>query len=302
MDVKQQTLRTRMGQTYTRNGSGPALILLHGWPFHRASFRRLIPLLASRYTCYAIDSAGMGESGLAEDNDYSFAGHARRVMDLVDELDLPTFALLEHDTGGTIARLVAAGRPDQVRQLILMDTEVPGHIPPVVPRFQRLMRFGVMRQMFRWLLHSKAFGRSRYGFGECFHDPDNMTDEFLALFSFHWIESPQRLEGLIAYLMGIDHKEIDDLNQTHSKIQAPTLIIWGRHDSIFPLALAKNLVGNMPSCTHFEVVDDAGFLVHEEKPDQVAKAILDFPGAHVSELPTNAHQKPPHPGATASLR
>ena len=278
MHTQPQYAYSSSGQAYTCTGTGPALILLHGWPFHSATFRALIPLLARHYSCYALDSAGMGYSAPPQDGDFSFAAHARRVAHFADELGLDTFALIGHDTGGTIARMLAANNPHRVSKLIVMATEVPGHIPAAVPRYQRLLRYAPMRRVFFWALRSKAFGRSDQSFRSCFHDPALVTDEFLELFSLFWTETPERLDGLIRYLMAIDHATIDELDQIHRNIKAPTLVLWGEHDRIFPLPLAEAMVAKMPSCRQFAVIPLAGFLVHEESPRAVADCIHNFAG------------------------
>lgn len=265
-----------MGLAYSKTGVGPALILIHGWPFHSDSFRKIIPQLATQFTCYALDSMGMGESKVVPGADFSFNGHAQRVIAFTQELGLKTYAILGHDTGGTVARMVAAQAPEQVQQVIIMDTEMPGHMPTIVPQYQMLLRFGLARFIFKQVLKSKRLGRSNLGLRVCFYQPENISDEFLDLFFAYWAQTPQRLDGLVQYLMGVNHEEIDALRQVHQKISAPILVLWGQKDRIFPLKLAQDMVDSMPSGTQFQVLADAGFLVHEEKPELVSQHIIDF--------------------------
>ncbi len=267
---------TDSGIAYTQTGDGPALILLHGWPFHADSFRQLIPLLSEHFTCYAIDSVGMGESPYDESTDFSFRAHAKRVIEFVNAMEISEFSLLGHDTGGTIARLVAVDAPERVKQLILLDTEMPGHLPSIVPKYQKILSTSVARLVFSWLLMSKRYARSRFGFTSCFYNKNMITDEFLELFCHYWIKPKTKLNGLIAYLMAIDHHLVDELDEIHKNIKCPTLVLWGENDAIFPVALAKHMVMNMAKHTEFKVIAETGFLVHEERPAIVAKHILNF--------------------------
>lgn len=58
-------------------------------------------------------------------------------------------------------------------------------------------------------------------------------------------------------------------------ITTPTLVLWGREDSWIPLERGEELHRMIPESA-FKIIDDAGHLVIEEKPDEVVKEILDF--------------------------
>src|SRR5262245_53887289 len=47
---------------YRRFGQGPDVVLVHGWPLHSATFRRLVPLLADAFTCHLFDLPGAGQT------------------------------------------------------------------------------------------------------------------------------------------------------------------------------------------------------------------------------------------------
>ena len=80
--------------------AGEPLVLLHGWPFAGSTFRRLVPLLEQRFTCYVPDLPGAGDSPWTDATDFSFDGRARIVADFVGRLGLSRYSLVGHDTGG----------------------------------------------------------------------------------------------------------------------------------------------------------------------------------------------------------
>ena len=90
-----------------RFGSGPALLLVHGFPLSGFTWRKVLPALAERYTCYVPDLPGMGESEWTDATDFSFPGQGRTLKAFVDALGLDRYSVLAQDTGGTFARYLA---------------------------------------------------------------------------------------------------------------------------------------------------------------------------------------------------
>ncbi|MEQ8265830.1 MAG: alpha/beta hydrolase [Parvibaculum sp.] len=263
---------------YTVSGSGPALILLHGWPFHKASFRKLLPFLEPHFTCYALDAAGMGESGWSRHTNFSFHGHVERVRAFADRMKLERYAVIGHDTGGTFARMLAVSDAARVEKIVAMDTEVPGHLPSVVLRLQALFRSGIGRALFRAALGSKPLMRrwlARSGF---FVDNRLLDDEYMEHFVTSWIRSDHAYRGLLEYLLGVDHSLVAHLDELHAKIDVPMLFIWGEKDGVFPVRRAREMVARMPGSASLAVIDGAAFLSHEERPEEVARHALAFLG------------------------
>ena len=64
---------------YWKAGSGPPVILIHGWPFHSQTWAALVARLASAFTLIAPDTPGLGASQWQPETDFSFTGHARRL-------------------------------------------------------------------------------------------------------------------------------------------------------------------------------------------------------------------------------
>lgn len=261
---------------YTVTGRGPALVLIHGWPFHKANFRFLIPLLSQHYTCYALDSAGMGESEWTQDTDLGFHAHVDRTFAFANHLGLSSYHVLGHDTGGTVARLLAVKDSERVKSVTVIDTEIPHRFPPAVTLLQRLHRNPLTRWVLKRALASETFIKSGSGYGGFFADPSSFTEEFMQLFVHSWHRTRHAYNGLMAYLCAVDPKIVDTLDQVHADTQVPMLFIWGKGDPIFPIKYAREMVEKIPGDARLVEIEGARFLPHEEQPEAVAEALLAF--------------------------
>ncbi|MDR5861327.1 alpha/beta hydrolase [Halomonas eurihalina] len=115
----------------------PTWLALHGWLDNAASFSRLAPRLASSLgiRVVALDFTGHGHSyHLAGDGGYALWDYCHDVLDALDALGLERAPLLAHSMGAGVACLLAAGLPERVERLVLIDglgavTTAPSALP-----------------------------------------------------------------------------------------------------------------------------------------------------------------------------
>ncbi len=261
---------------YRRFGEGPALICIHGWPLHAFTFRKLVPYLQKRFTCYLVDSPGAGESQWSEKTDFSFPGQARNFKEMVDRLGLEKYMVLAQDTGASIARHLAEFDGDRMTKLAMLNTEMPGHRPPWIPLYRWLMYLPGTNPIFRLLLRSQWFLRTGMGFAGCFVDLKLIEGAFEQHIIDPIRHSHQRILGLNKYLRGIDWKKIDDFKQLHGKLKMPVLLVWGADDPTFPEPIARQMGQQFANFAGFHSIPGARLLVHEEKPAEVWQALKPF--------------------------
>jgi pimeloyl-ACP methyl ester carboxylesterase len=262
---------------YRRIGSGPPLLMIHGWPFSSLSFRKLARRLSERFTCVLPDTPGLGDTEWDATTDFRFAAQADRLRIFAAQVGLQRYSILAHDTGATIGRQLALIDPDRVDKRVLLNTEIPGHRPPWIPLFQRTTVLPGSAVAFKLLLRSAAFRRSSMGYGGCFSDPHLLDeDDFLACFVKPLLGAPRRMEGVVKYLGGIDWALVDGLARRHAEIEAPVLLVWGADDPTFPVARARAMVGQLRNGRGICEIARAKLLVHEERPAEVAAAALPF--------------------------
>jgi pimeloyl-ACP methyl ester carboxylesterase len=260
----------------TSQGTGEALLLIHGWPLSGFTWRKVLPALARRFSCYVVDLPGAGATEWGADHDFSFAGQAAALKRLVDVLGLGSYRVLAQDTGATIARQLALIDAPRAKRLALINTEIPGHRPPWVRLFQASSYLPLSRFAFRTLLGSRAFLRSSMGFGGSFCDLSLIDGEFQQAFIQPLLEVPRRLEGQLRYLRGIDWALLDGLADRHREIQGPVLLVWGEEDPTFPIERARAMVGQFTNCGGLVPIARAKLLPQEEQPEPVCAAVLPF--------------------------
>lgn len=257
---------------YRRVGRGPAVVFIHGWPLSGITWRRLVSRLQDRFTCIVPDLPGSGSTPWSPTIRESFADLAALMHGFTETLELPRFALVGHDSGGAMARSVAAAAPDRVTAVALTNTEIPGHVATMVRVFQILLRLPGARRLFRALLGSEMYCRSRFGFGGCFSDRDLVMGEFHDACIAPLVRDPS---GAIAMLRAADLGFAHRLGPIHDRIVAPVLCVWGDRDPFFPVASARAMVDAWHGRARIEVVPGKLF-VHEERWEQVAALIEPF--------------------------
>ncbi len=258
-------------------GKGPALIFIHGYPVHSFTWRKLLPQLSQYYTCYLIDMPGLGDSQWAKGTDFSFTAQTRRLISLLDLLLSEPYHLVAHDTGATIARLIASEKPNNVNKLVIFNTEMPGHRPPWIQTYQLMAKLPGSLFGFRMCFKSSLFLRSSLGMREfysnklLFNNPENLKPYTKPL-----VEDPVKLFGAIAYLGGIEWSVVDGLASKHKQIKADTLFLWGEDDKTFPVQLGHDMSQQFGGITHFIKIKGASLMPHEEQPELVVDHMLKF--------------------------
>ena len=106
-------------------GSGPPVLLLHGFPQNMAMWARVAPQLARQFTVVCADLRGYGDSAkpqcLPDRSNYSFRAMAADQRGLMRRLGFERFHLVGHDRGGRTGHRLALDRPDAVLSLTVMD-------------------------------------------------------------------------------------------------------------------------------------------------------------------------------------
>jgi haloacetate dehalogenase len=106
-------------------GTGPPVLLLHGYPQTHVAWHRVASMLAERFTVICADLRGYGDSDKPSSDErhepYSKRVMARDQLELMRALGFERFALVGHDRGGRVARRLALDHPDRVSRLAVLD-------------------------------------------------------------------------------------------------------------------------------------------------------------------------------------
>jgi pimeloyl-ACP methyl ester carboxylesterase len=268
---------------YDRVGSGPPVVLLHGWPGDRTDYRDLVPLLAGSAEVIVPDLRGFGHSDkhlVDPELAYSGAAQARSVAGLIDELGLPSAVIAGYDVGSFVAQTVATTRPDLVRALVV-SPPLPGAGKRVLsaaatrefwyPAFHRLdlakqLVDGKPEAVRSYLLHFWSHWSGPNYQVDCAH-LDHLVDVYSPpgafVASVGWYHSSSSPDA--AYVAEIAPKPPD-------RIGIPTTVLWQEFDPIFPRDWSDRL-GEFFTDVSLEILDGVGHFTPLEAPDQFASAI-----------------------------
>lgn len=250
---------------YRRFGRGPDVVMIHGWPLHAATYRRIVPALAKKFTLHLFDLPGTGSS-LEWRAPISLSTHPRVVRTAIDRLGLDRYALLAHDSGGAIARYVAADDA-RVRGLVLEGTEIPGHHPAVIEAYARATKIPGFARVLIATMKLGFLRRSSLGFGGCFTDPKFVDGDFGDLFVRPMTSSWRTAQGQLALIRDLDFAFLDALDAVHARIKAPVRCIWGSDDPFFPIAKARKMLSQFGGEAELVEIPGAKLFVHEDHPE-----------------------------------
>ena len=257
---------------YRRVGNGPDVLFVHGWPVSSATFRTLLPHLTDHVTCHLIDLPGAGSSQFTADSPLTIESHIHSVRRVLDLLELSQVAVVGHDSGGMIARHAMAG-DSRLRTLGLIDTEQSTGLSWKFKSFiagRRLPGFGTA---LGWLAGQPRLRRSRLVLGDAFFDRSLLDGEFDEFFLQPLHQSRAHRDAAIKLLRSFDYQHIRDLGALHRRINVPVQLVWGEHDRFFPVEWARTMVADFHDA-HLDVIKGAGLFSHEERPADVAQALL----------------------------
>ena len=253
---------------YVRAGSGPPVVLIHGLASSIFTWRDVLPALALRHEVVALDLPGFGGSDQPPDLEAEL--YPGLVVSLMDRLELDRASLVGNSLGGAVAVQVAVTAPDRVDRLALIDAAGFNLKPADRP--------WLLRAAASWpaglLLEHPAIGRRLVllALRQVFHDDTRATDERVNEYLAPLLR-PGAIDSLRSLLAS--RMDADGFAAVVPKVQAPTLVLWGREDAWIPVEHAERFVTAIPDA-RLVVLESCGHLPQEEHPEEVCELLLEF--------------------------
>ncbi len=278
---------------------GPALLLVHGFGASTDHWRHNIPVLSRQYEVHALDLLGFGRSAKPGGLPYGGTLWAEQLSAYVRErIGRPT-VLLGNSLGGYAALAAAAELGPEAAGVVLLNAAGPfsdEQAPPTgwgaIARRTiggALLRSPVLQRLIFENLRRPATVRRTLR--QVYIDQTNVDEELVQS-----ILAPSRDPGAFGVFQTVfDIPRGEPLDALFARLQAPLLLLWGIRDPwINAVGRRGQFQRHAPSATS-EVVLQAGHCPHDEVPDQVNAALLQW----LEALPAGSASAPQAPAAAA---
>jgi len=241
---------------YLKTGTGPAVIVVHGIGGHKEDFAGLSASLAATNTVYAVDMLGFG--GSSKDGEaITIADQVAAIVALMQKEGLAKTDLVGNSVGGWVAATFAATHPDMVDRLVLVDAA----------GFKAMFEGDAPVNFYPQTVEEMTKLLSYVRF-----TPDTQTEAY-ATAALAASQATGDVQAAAAVGKGMYVSE--RLEDVCDRIAAPTLVLWGAEDKLFPAAIADLVVGHTKGSTK-QIIPNASHFPHLDNPDAFNAAVAAF--------------------------
>jgi len=264
-----------MRMHYVDEGSGPAVVMLHGNPTWSFFYRELIKGLRDRYRVIAPDHIGCGLSDKPQDYPYTLATHIDNLSRLLDHLKIEDVTLAGHDWGGAIGFGWAARIPERVKRFVGFNTAAFfGRVPLRI----RVCRWPILGDVLvrRLNLFARAAIRMASGHRE------RMTPEVVRGYLLPYESYASRV-GVFQFIRDIpvtrsipSHVVLESIEAALPRFHnRPMAIFWGGKDFCFNDWYLQRWIERFPHAVIHRYAD-AGHYVVEDAHERILPRLREF--------------------------
>jgi pimeloyl-ACP methyl ester carboxylesterase len=262
--------------SYRAAGSGPLLVLIHGIAGSSATWEEVMPGLATCCTVLAPDLLGHGQSAKPR-TDYSLGAYASAIRDLIGALGYERGTLVGHSLGGGVAMQFAYQFPERCERLALVSSGGLGH------ELHLLLRAATLPGA-EWVLpvlcgsglRDAVDGVARFlGRVAGVRAGPDLEEIWRSFVSLSDADARQAFIQTVRTVIDIRGQRVSATNRLYLAAELPTLIIWGEHDPLIPVAHAYSAHESIAG-SRLEVFANAGHFPHRDNPQRFVQVLVDF--------------------------
>jgi pimeloyl-ACP methyl ester carboxylesterase len=256
-------------------GAGPIVVLLHGWPQTSWAWRKVMPLLSTRYRVIAIDTPGLGGSE-PPTNGYDKRSLARDIHGLLESYGHDEINLVGHDLGAAIAYAYARQYPNAVRRLAVMDDPIPGladweAVKGQWPRWH--FAFNALPNLPEALVAGRELTYLGWFYNNAFQK-DAIGDQDARLYARAYARA-SALHAGFEYYRAFDQDAADN-RADEGRLDMPVLALGGDHSPW--RTYLRDQLKDRASTIEGDVVPECGHFIPEEQPEWLARRLMRFIG------------------------
>ena len=257
---------------YVAAGDGPPLLLLHGLSAGLIAWASNIEPLSQKFTVYALDIPGRGDSD-KPNMDYRIPAGARFIRDFMDVLGIKSASLAGCSMGGMVALRATLDYPDRVDKLVLVDAAGLGR---ELAWFVRIASLPLVGEV----LQNPSLRGTRASLKNIFYNHSLIQDGFIQeIYRTRKLPGAKQAElKMIRGAVGLRGVHKQWIMTEHLKhLNIPVLIVWGAQDRIIPVYHAYNAAREAPG-VKLHIFDQCGHWPQIEKSTEFNQLVLDFLG------------------------
>ncbi len=259
-----------MQLAFDSEGDGPLVVLLHGFPQSRMTWKESLPVLArAGFRAVAPDLRGYGDSPKPKGIDAYVASEVvADVAELIESLSSVPVVVVGHDWGAVMAWYLAMARPELVRKLVILNVPHPAAIARELGRSTKQKLKLLYQLFFRLPVLPELFMRM---FGLLFFR-DYAKD---------WALTP-----MLNYYRAVP-KSRGMLRKTLRRIDAPVMILWSEREPVFNASAIEDLDAWVTN-VRIERIAGAGHFVQNDRREQVNRLLIEFAATPATAQPPNS--------------
>ena len=283
MKVKVNVNGLDLNVNVLKEGSGDTSVLMvHGIPTNARLWRHIQALFKDKYTTYAMDMIGYGESDMPLDIfQHTLGNQAEVIKAVIEELGLEgKVILVGHDHGGGASQIMASNYCGHLHRLVLINPVSFDYWPVLeVEAFKALIGASdevLAREMLQAAAGFASLMRTG-SFDKIAFTDKNVKQNYLRFWARGESTNEQPLLGfksLVKVCSEPGNQETQGID--YNRITCPTLICWALHDAWMPKEAAIEIKQWIKGPVRLEFIERAGHYVLEDRPDAVASSIDDF--------------------------
>lgn len=271
-----------------RLGSGPVVLLVHGFPDHARSWRHQLPALAAAgFQAVAPTLRGYEPSSQPADGDYHIVRMAEDVVSWIDDLGVERAHLVGHDWGAVISYAVARLAPERLDSLTTLAIPHPGRLRshglrqlPSQLRNSWYMLFFQLRGLADFVVEARNWAFIEKLWRDWSPGWDLPADELARV--KHTLAQPGVKKAALGYYRAMADLRSPAARETErllsGEIPVRTLAITGARDGcmdtrLHDIALSPD---DFPAGLEVVRIEGAGHFVHQERPEEVNRRLLDW--------------------------
>jgi len=264
---------------YVTQGTGPLVVLLHGFPEFWYSWRYQIPFLAEHgYTVVAPDLRGYNDTDKPRTG-YDVATLTRDIAGLVKGLGQEKAIIVGHDWGGALAWVFAASYPQMTDRLIVMNAPHPAAMMREFRTLKQLRKsWYIFFFQIPWLPEYALLRNNANEIGRMLRgaaiQKSVFPREVTAIFQ-QAMSKPGATTAALNYYRQLFRRLPASSKDPRARVTAPTLLIWCEQDIALSIELTTGLeqwVGDL----EIKRIPDSGHWVQQEQPEKVNQFVLNF--------------------------